>query len=65
MKNQIPAGQLALFLVQECSLLPSMPHPSSTLPFAGAFTESTSIYLWSIVFILSNLSVQRMDLVAL
>ena len=43
----------------------STPPPSSTTHFAGAFTESTSIYLWSIVFILSNLSIQRMDLVAL
>ena len=39
--------------------------PAYTPPFSGAFTESTSIYLWSIVFILSNLSIQRMDLVAL
>ena len=43
----------------------STPHPSSTPPFAGAFTETTSIYLWLIVFILSDLSIQRMDLVAL
>ena len=39
--------------------------PAYTPPFSDAFTESTSIYLWSIVFTLSNLSIQRMDLVAL
>ena len=43
----------------------SPPHPSSTTHFTGVFTECTSIYSWSIVFILSDLSIQRMDFVAL